>query len=808
VKIAYDESVPCIRATCEEESYSFRAGDEVSHFLLKWQSQLGKVVGFHVHLTSFQERWEYQVQKNGDLLLRTEDDDVISFRDWVYVPGHGFFKHHNLQLRATRVRRREVSNYIDKHLNDLEKVSHFFAPSSPIVKMLPSLTLDKERMILVYSQSCLLVEGTEEGEVIFYDRHVFHERHGFSPLLSFLRKDKVIHVNQWKHFIEVECPCASDLNPQVRFVQPVCKISQIKREEQPPPGKRQQNTRRNSKGEQCLDSTVDASGGAFTWYIQMLLTVEGDPIDPAILLTPHEVLICSHGLIDANHPQLRWRKWLQGSPVIIESEPSETLSLSNLSFLEMLRLCASCDGGAQHVEAFLSHADAPLCLKGFKGQLRTYQKEGAQWLWSLYQKGVGGLLCDEMGLGKTHQVLALIHSILRAGSALSTCKVLIICPTAVLSHWERLLGQVLPQVSTTCYHGTDRTIQNDPSPSIILSSYGVLLRDAEQIKKHTFSLVVMDEVHLARNQRSKTFEALRSLQALVRVGLTGTPVSNSIGELKGVMNLVLPSYIPDSLPDTLIEQWAKPFILRRKKKDVLKQLPPKIEQTVECLMTEEQEALYHKLVQEIHHDLEGKAAPHLMHLFSLFTKLKMVCDHPALHHKNISSYSTHKSGKWELFCTLLQEALASGQKVVVFSQYVSMLEIMKIYLEEHGISYVCVTGSTKNRSQFIERFQKDDIRVFLGSLRAVGVGIDLSAASCVIHYDRWWNPSWEDQATDRLHRIGQKRGVLVINMLTLHSLEEKIAHMIDRKKSLQGVGEGAEMKLSKQEWLQVLRSLQ
>ena len=274
----------------------------------------------------------------------------------------------------------------------------------------------------------------------------------------------------------------------------------------------------------------------------------------------------------------------------------------------------------------------------------------------------------------------------------------------------------------------------------------------------------------------------------MRLGLTGTPIENALIELKALFDVVLPGYMPTKRSSksflltllkknkmkrkSLLGKLIKPFILRRKKTEVLLELPDKIEQISYCYLSDEQRKMYQDMIASSRDMLvkaiKGRrvACPEYMHIFALLTSLKRICDHPCLVNKNSKDYEKHTSGKWDLFIELLKEARESGQKVVVFSQYLDMLDIIEMYLRKEQIGFAGIRGSTRDRMEQLTRFRDDPAcEVFVASLQAAGVGIDLVSASIVMHYDRWWNPARENQATDRVHRMGQNRGVQVFKMV-------------------------------------------
>ena len=444
--------------------------------------------------------------------------------------------------------------------------------------------------------------------------------------------------------------------------------------------------------------------------------------------------------------------------------------------------------------------------EGLRSILRHYQALGTEWIHFLYQNGFGGLLCDDMGLGKTHEVMAFMVGLLER--ATQTEPFLVVCPTTVLSHWKNIVNQYAPVLKPAVYHGQKRDLKGALCDHpLLLTSYGILRRDIEELETLRFSVAVFDEIQNLKNTQTQLYHAAGRIRAPMKLGLTGTPIENRLGELKALLDLTLPGYLGkdadfdrryvnpienqnDETRKANLSALISPFTLRRKKESVLGDLPEKIEDIRTCELSEDQVKLYRDAISsrgnDLVHNLQDseKAVPYI-HIFSLLNLLKQICNHPALINGNIDDYQNFRSGKWELFKELLEETLQSGQKVVIYSQFLNMIDIMEKYLAQTGTDFVSLTGRTTNREKIIERFNEDSgCRVFVGSLKAGGVGIDLVAASVVIHYDRWWNAAKEDQATDRVHRIGQKRGVQVFKLVTEGTLEEKIAAIIAKKRNL------------------------
>ncbi len=435
--------------------------------------------------------------------------------------------------------------------------------------------------------------------------------------------------------------------------------------------------------------------------------------------------------------------------------------------------------------------------------LRPYQVEGLEWFWWLYKNNLHGLLADDMGLGKTHQAMAVLSAIQKENPE---SKFLVICPTTVIDHWQQKILEFAPNLAPKAYYGHKRTAHIKESEwTVLLTTYGVLLRDLPLLQKIPWQTVILDEAHFIKNHKTATYQAVCQIKSTMRICLTGTPLENHLGELKTIFDFLVPGYLgssayfkkhfqhpiesaPKGKEEILLQKLIHPLKLRRSKKEVLSDLPEKVEDIRYCFLSDEQKALYHKIIamraRPLLHQIEQndrEPVPYL-HVFSILQLLKQICDHPHL----VSPQNANMtSGKFELLKELLQEALDSHNKVVIFTQYLGMTRIIKSYCDENNIGSVVLTGQTQKRGEVIASFQEDPgKKVFIGSLLAGGIGIDLTAASVVIHYDRWWNASKENQATDRVHRIGQKNFVQVFKLVTRGTLEEKIDLMIQKKQGL------------------------
>lgn len=437
---------------------------------------------------------------------------------------------------------------------------------------------------------------------------------------------------------------------------------------------------------------------------------------------------------------------------------------------------------------------------GYRSRLRAYQRTGYDWLWWLRESGFCGILADDMGLGKTHQTMALLLSAYENGARRPS---LVVCPASVVDGWYRKIKEFGPTLMPYVHHGQDRLESADDFQPlrVVLTTFGLLIRDAAILEHVDWEYVILDEAHLIKNPGTSASRAARRLKAAHRLALTGTPIENRPIELWSIFDFLMPGYLgtldefkrnfetPILQQDTVamdkLRERIYPFCLRRLKSEVLDELPPKQEDKVYCDMTPHQEALYKAVIERsgaVLNNLADDSKPiDYIHVFATLTRLKQICDHPALAIEGADPDKL-ESGKFETFKELLGQSLDSGQKVVVFSQFVEMLKIIERYLESQGIGYASLHGGTRDRAAATERFRTDsDCKVFVSSLLAGGVGIDLQGASVVVHYDRWWNKAKEDQATDRVHRLGQTRGVQVFKLITRGSLEEKIDKLISTK---------------------------
>ena len=448
----------------------------------------------------------------------------------------------------------------------------------------------------------------------------------------------------------------------------------------------------------------------------------------------------------------------------------------------------------------LAPAPMPAALDA---QLRPYQRLGAAWLWHLHRHRLGGILADEMGLGKTVQALALLTA-LPAGVALPAAArtSLVVCPASLVENWRREAARFAPQLRVFVHHAGQRlTTPAGAEPfDLVITSYGTLARDRELFAEVEFCCVLADEAQHIKNRRSQNAAALRSLRARSRFLLTGTPLENSLDDLRSLFEFLLPGYL-DGVPaglrgeerawfDSRLRAQVAPYILRRTKQAVAPELPPKLEQIVWCELTPGQAALYREQQSAGERELldlaAGGATEGRLQFAALtqLLRLRQICCDPRL---VVPDTAADHSAKLEAFRELLAEAVDDGHRVLVFSQFTSLLALLCAELDGQGTPYCYLDGSmpVRARQAEVDRFQQSaDLPVFLISLKAGGTGLNLTGADVVVHFDPWWNPAAEAQATDRAHRIGQTRLVTSYKLIAAGTVEEKVLALQDTKRAL------------------------
>ncbi len=450
--------------------------------------------------------------------------------------------------------------------------------------------------------------------------------------------------------------------------------------------------------------------------------------------------------------------------------------------------------------------------EGLNATLRTYQHQGLNWLQFLREYQLGGILADDMGLGKTIQTLA--HLLIEKQQGRLTKPVLIVAPTSVIFNWANEIDKFTPQLSYQVLHGSKRhehfgclegIEKGEDQVDIIITSYALITKDLEHYSENKFYYLVLDEAHYIKNTKTKLYKAFLTLKAQHKLCLTGTPMENHLGEFWAQFNFLLPGFLGGQRQFTklfrtpiekhgelerkqLLNQRIKPFILRRTKDKIATELPPKTE-IIQTLRIEGKQAeLYESVrlamdsrLKDIIADKGLKRSQ--IEVLDALLKLRQVCNHPKLLSLDGAKKVT-QSAKLDYLMETLPEQIDEGRKILIFSQFTSMLSLIEDELINAGIGYVKLTGSTTKRQELVDKFQCGEVPVFLISLRAGGVGLNLTAADTVIHFDPWWNPAVENQATDRAYRIGQDKPVFVYKLIIENSIEEKIQKIQQNKAEL------------------------
>lgn len=436
-----------------------------------------------------------------------------------------------------------------------------------------------------------------------------------------------------------------------------------------------------------------------------------------------------------------------------------------------------------------------------KSSLRNYQKTGYRWLRTLCNYGFGGILADDMGLGKTLQMITLIKSMQQKGQ-----KSIIVCPTSLILNWRNELSRWAPELNVACIFGNvaerERMIDSMNSYDILVTSYELLRNDISLYVRTEFLFAVIDEGQFIKNYNTQNARSVKMLKSKYRFAISGTPIENNLSELWSIFDFVMPKYlhsysrfkqefeipiIRENSADALskLHSLVKPFILRRLKTNVLKELPDKMESVLEATLEGSQKDVYHANLALVRQSLSasaGAGAANKITILSMLTKLRQVCCGPELIYQDY----TGNNAKLDLCLELIETSIEGGHKVLLFSQFTSMMDIIEERLIQRGIKFYDLRGDTPKleRMRLIERFNTDTTPLFMLSLKSGGTGLNLTGADVVIHYDPWWNLSVQNQATDRAHRIGQNKVVQVYKLILADTIEERILKLQDRKKEL------------------------
>lgn len=441
--------------------------------------------------------------------------------------------------------------------------------------------------------------------------------------------------------------------------------------------------------------------------------------------------------------------------------------------------------------------------EGLKGELRPYQETGLKWLWTNISKGFGACMADDMGLGKTIQVISLILK-MKEEKKLDK-PVLVICPTTLMGNWMKELQMFAPDLDAVIYHGAERKL--DVKHDVILTTYAIMRIDVEELKKHQWGMIIVDEAQNIKNPDTAQTLAIKTLKSDIKIAMTGTPVENRLTELWSIFDFINHGYLgtlrefqksyaipierfKENSRAAKLKMSVSPFVLRRLKTDkhVISDLPEKMVINDYCYLAKPQAVLYEKTLNEMMEKISGFTGINRRgNIFKLITALKQICNHPYQFLKN-GEMSKEMSGKMDKCISTVQNILDNNEKTLIFTQYKEMGDILsKVILDECNTEPLFFHGSltVPQREDLINRFQnEDDAKVMILSLKAGGTGLNLTSATNVIHYDLWWNPAVEDQATDRTYRIGQDKNVMVHRMITLGTFEEKIDEMLKAKKEL------------------------
>src|SRR5881394_3476859 len=439
--------------------------------------------------------------------------------------------------------------------------------------------------------------------------------------------------------------------------------------------------------------------------------------------------------------------------------------------------------------------------------LRPYQRQGVAWLQFLRDNKFGGILADEMGLGKTLQTLAFIHSC-HANRKLSG-PVLIVCPTSLVFNWLAEAKKFTPGLKAGALHGTGRHqhFEDMARNDLVITSYALIRRDAERYRELEFDTLVLDEAQHIKNRQTQNAQAVKAIRAPHRLVLTGTPLENSVLDLWSIFDFLMPGYLgsatdfreryeqpitrdKDEAVQARLGRRLRPFILRRLKTEVAKDLPAKLEQVSYCELTDDQAEIYKQVLAVSRKEVMDAVGAHgvaksKMIVLNALLRLRQICCDLRLLKLDNAEFTDDSSGKLAMFGELLEEAVDGGHRVLVFSQFTTMLALLKDKLAAENIEFCYLDGATTNRGAVVEKFQGNaKIPVFLISLKAGGVGLTLTGADTVVHFDPWWNPAVEDQATDRAHRIGQTRVVTSYKLITRGTVEEKILTLQQKKREI------------------------
>ena len=467
---------------------------------------------------------------------------------------------------------------------------------------------------------------------------------------------------------------------------------------------------------------------------------------------------------------------------------------------------------AKEYESMLRDEDAFSLSDGLESTMRDYQKYGFRWMKTLGMYHMGGILADDMGLGKTVQAIAVMQSIKAASQPEEHKQFLVICPSSLTLNWQNEIERFCPELSSVCITGTvaerAKQFEEIDEHDIVITSYATLLRDIAKYEEKHFAVQFLDEAQNIKNHNTQSAKAVKAISSDLRFALTGTPVENTLAELWSIFDFIMPGYLHnysyfkknfetpivkknDTSSVRSLQRMTSPFVLRRLKSEVLTELPDKTETVLETQFDEKQKKLYLANAAQIKGQLkEMDESKDKLKILAMLTKLRQICCDPSLLYENYDG----ESAKLEQCMELVRSCVESGHKILLFSQFTSMLDIIADRLMQDGISFYTLTGSTKtkDRMKMVNEFNENDVSVFLISLKAGGTGLNLTGADIVIHYDPWWNLSAENQASDRVYRIGQRNNVQIYKLIVKDTIEEKIRKLQQKKADLLEAAVGGE----------------
>jgi len=510
-------------------------------------------------------------------------------------------------------------------------------------------------------------------------------------------------------------------------------------------------------------------------------------------------------------------KWIEidGNCIVLKKQELETLKkiqskdnrigFSRKHFIDAMNIADNKKIHISNIEK-LFNSDYNITVPDMLwNKLRDYQRKGVEWLCERCNSGFGVCLADDMGLGKTLQVIAFLSQ-----KQWENSQNIVIVPMTLLENWNREIKKFSPELKIKVYHGPERNLKDIESYNIILTTYGTCLNDIKILEGIRFGCLVVDEAQYIKNNKSKTYKAIMNIKADSKILLTGTPMENNLMEYWSLMQILNPNYLPpyikiNKLVDddekklvTLIKKVTSPFILRRMKTDVLKELPEKTEQIIYCEFEERQYNLYRSIQDSVRDYIKSENEAHIIKQSSVYIltgllRLRQICCDPRLLPKEINPRGISESGKTSLALNMITDLIYNNHKVVLYSDFPPLLKILYDELKKKNIATFYIDGETNARQDVVDKFEKTNNAVFLISLKAGGTGLNLVSADTAIIYNPWWNPAAEKQAEDRIYRIGQKQKVTIYKLIMANSIEEKMLELKNKKSDISAqLLEGAE----------------